>query len=218
LLLFLNPLFKWIETVLVNFIGDIVIYTASDARSRFYDARLRILDGAVEALRGLLEEGRYGRVIVAGHSLGSVIAFDALNRLNQMMNLGVVDARLAKKIQDFVTFGSPLDKIAFFFRERTRDDEYIRRQILQHFHSFKARPLSEQPNPKEISDPFRALLEHVRWINFWDPADPISGCLDFYRVDQNVMFSMGKSSFAAHSAYWEWMEMHEQIIREAGWG
>jgi pimeloyl-ACP methyl ester carboxylesterase len=199
--LFLNPLFRWIRKELIDYIGDIVIYTASDVRSKFHSARESILDGAVQKIQSLLLDPAIDEIVVAGHSLGSVIAFDAMNRINRNMNMGVVDRSLARKFTRFVTFGSPLDKIAFFFREHTPPDEYLRRQILQHHHSFKARPLDEQPNPRELADPFARYLDHVWWSNLWDRNDPVSGHLDFYDVDENIEVSSGKHGAAAHHDY-----------------
>lgn len=213
LLFLFNPIFKWIRKTLVDFIGDIVIYTSTDIKSQFYEVRKQILDGAVKELESLLLDKRYKRIIVAGHSLGSVIGFDTLNRINQGMNVGRISPNLAQKIKGFVTFGSPLDKIAFFFREHTPDDQYLRRQILMHYHSFKAKPLSEQPNPKEVSNPFKEYLDDAYWINFWDTEDKVSGQLDFYRVNENVRLEMKKGVAKAHSAYWECAPLYERIKR-----
>lgn len=212
LAVFLNPLFRWLRTTLIDFIGDIVIYTSTDMKSQFYTVRKQILDGAVEELKALLQDKCYRRILIVGHSLGSVIGFDALNRINHEMNTGSIATRLASRITGFVTFGSPLDKIAFFFREHTPDDEYLRRQILTHYHSFKAKPLSEQQNPRELSNPFTEYLDHVHWVNFWDAEDKVSGHLDFYRVDENVQLKMKKGELHAHGGYWEYAEMYRKIL------
>lgn len=59
----------------------------------------------------------YDQVILAGHSLGSVVAYDALDRLSNDLNTG--NWRFPKdkreRLPGLVTFGSPLDKIALFF-------------------------------------------------------------------------------------------------------
>ncbi|MDD8018477.1 MAG: hypothetical protein PHP42_08890 [Bacteroidota bacterium] len=212
LIMVLNPVMQWVEQQMIDYIGDVVIYTSADKRSKFYEVRADILNGAVDELTALLNDPKYTQVIVAGHSLGTVIAFDALNRINHEMNTGTVDRKLARKITGFVTFGSPLDKIAFFFREHTPNEEYLRRQILNHYHSFKAKPLTEQPNPKELSNPFLPLLDHVYWINFWDPEDKVSGQLDFYRVDKNIQLALEKNVLSAHTAYWQHQEMYRIIL------
>jgi len=211
---FLNPLFRWIRAELIGYVGDIVVYTASDERSQYHQAREAILNGAVQAIRGMLDDPAVFQVVVAGHSLGSVIAYDALNHINQAMNTGEISPMLAKKIHGFVTFGSPLDKIAFFFREHTPEDEYLRRQILDHYHSFKAKPLDEYHNPRTLSNPLQRYLEHVEWVNFWDRNDPISGCLDFYAVDENIELSMGKSITETHTWYLQSGEMTGTLLKK----
>ena len=184
--------------------------------------RKAILDGAVNALRYLLEpakatgpyrpeDWRYDRVILAGHSLGSQISFDAINRLNHLVHQGELrgcdnegyftdgTARLKlqnmKQISDMlcglVTFGSPLDKMAFFFREQTEKDEYLRRQLIEHFHGFKQRPWSERetdPSKRLVAPPqlFSRLFDDIRWRNYYDRGDLVSGALDYYQKVVNV--------------------------------
>ncbi|MCP4156386.1 MAG: hypothetical protein GY757_52220, partial [bacterium] len=84
---------------MTNRIGDIVVYNTVDAKSKFYQVRKSILYGAVKALRHLVEPSekengeyfsRYERVIVAGHSLGSQLAFDAINSLNHLVTQGKI--------------------------------------------------------------------------------------------------------------------------------
>jgi len=210
----LNPIFRWIKQSIVDFIGDIVAYTSIDINSKFYNVRISILEESVAELTAILENPKYDQVIVAGHSLGSVIAYDTLNRINQNMNLKLIDPKYAKKIKGFVTFGSPLDKIAFFFREHTPDSQYLRRQILNNYHSFKARVLYTQPNPKTLTDPFQSFLDHVYWINFWDPKDVVSGHLDFYRVDLNMPMNFEVPPLKAHMAYWDTPAMYEKILQQ----
>ena len=59
------------------------------------------------------------KIIIVGHSLGSVIAFDTLNRITHAANIDQEKWRSVGKIEGLITFGSPLDKLAFSFREHT---------------------------------------------------------------------------------------------------
>jgi hypothetical protein len=219
-------LLHWVETrevsALANVVGDIAIYNTTDAKSRFYSVRRAILDGAVNALRYLVEptcaagpyrpeDWRYDRVILAGHSLGSQISFDAINRLNHLVHQGEVrgcdgsgcftDGSAPLKIQSgghisemlcgLVTFGSPLDKMAFFFREQTEKEQYLRSQIIEHFHGFKQRTWSEQETDgakRLVATPqlFSRLFDDIRWRNYHDRGDLVSGSLDFYEKVVNV--------------------------------
>ena len=197
--------------------GDVVIYTESDFRSRNYVIRQRVLGGAVEELRLLLENDDYERIVVVGHSLGSLIAYDALNRINHDMNVaGGIDPNLATKIVGLVTFGSPLDKIAFFFREGTPEEAFARRQLLAHFHGFKSLGLSEVHEPVPIDNPIEPLLDKARWLNFYHPKDQVAGPLDAYDVDRNILCDEKKvrSSAQAHEIYWEYDPMYEDIAEE----
>ncbi|PYJ96833.1 MAG: hypothetical protein DME23_18650 [Verrucomicrobia bacterium] len=209
-------------TAIANVIGDIAIYNTTDAKSKFYAVRKAILDGAVNVLRYLLEPVKatgpylpedwpYGRVILADHSLGSQISFDAINRLNHLVHQGELrgcdnegyftDGTARLKLQNMkhisdtlcglVTFGSPLDKMAFFFREQTEKDEYLRRQLIEHFHGFKQRPWSERetdPSKRLVAPPqlFSRLFDDIRWRNYYDRGDLVSGALDYYQKVVNV--------------------------------
>ncbi len=125
-----------ISEPLLRVLQDITIYCTTDTRSKYYQIRQEVLQGAVEQLKLLLEMDYH--IIIVGHSLGSVIAYDALNRLIADMNTaGGIHPKYAQRIIGLVTFGSVLDKVAFFFQEHTADEQYVRRQILNHFHIFR---------------------------------------------------------------------------------
>ena len=199
--------------VIVDYIGDIAIYTTTDEKSKHYAVRRRILDALVGQLKLLLPA--YDSVVLAGHSLGSVIAFDALNRVNVHMNAGLMDHHFSDRIAGLVTFGSPLDKIAFFFRERTLKQYWIRRQVLSHFHGYRHRDLDLDDSGRPLSNPIAPLLDAgSKWINFWDPHDHVSGPLDFYAVDENIQYDHGQTQLdRAHGAYFANPQMFEHIIR-----
>jgi hypothetical protein len=200
--------------LVVDYVGDVALYTTMDVKSKRYQIRSRILEESVKLLKGLLEE--YDRIVVVGHSLGSVIAFDTLNLVNLAMNTGAIPPDQRARIIGLVTFGSPLDKIAFFFREHTPDDQSLRRQILAHLHSFKGRDLDFRKNARVVANPIATYLEHVRWLNFWDPEDPVSGHLDFYDIPDkdNVRYDMHKPWGVAHLGYWTYRPMYERIAHE----
>jgi len=212
----IKPLLSVASKVIVDLLGDVVIYTTADVRSRNYEIRQKVLRGAVEELRLLLENNYYEQIIVVGHSLGSVIAYDALNRITHDMNAkGGISPELAPKIVGLVTFGSPLDKIAFFFQEHTADEEYVRRQILAHFHGFKSLPLPGDQKPISIENPIQPYLDGARWLNFYHLQDPISGPLDAYRVDRNICCEKEvQRPDEAHSCYWTCDQMYRDIAAE----
>ena len=90
--------------------------------------------------------------LVAGHSLGSQVAYDCINKLNLLINQEQIEhynyraectllkykgLKIDNQLSGFITFGCPLDKIIFFLRENVPDNEYVRQQMLDHFHGFQ---------------------------------------------------------------------------------
>lgn len=63
-------------TILTDTFVDVARYL--DRSPRSYAVRRDIREGMVDLLRGIHEDGRYSRVIVAAHSLGGYIAYDGL--------------------------------------------------------------------------------------------------------------------------------------------
>ncbi|MCK4860027.1 MAG: hypothetical protein KAS87_05670 [Candidatus Omnitrophica bacterium] len=202
---------------LVDSLGDIALYTSADRKSEYFDVRQAILKEAVEKAKFLIENKEYERVILAGHSLGSVIAYDTLSRLNKEMN---VDSRLreyASKLKGLITFGSPLDKIAFFFDEKiNKKKQNIRYAIVSQLNGFKRVNVDTTTLDKGIEQYF----EHVKWLNFWSGQDPVSGHLDIYRDVKNIVINFSErikgrkriTPQKAHLLYWQSEEMYRKII------
>lgn len=213
----LSTLITWLLSRAARFMsdmmGDVVIYSTADVRSVNYAIRQRLLAGAVDELKMLLKDDDYEQIIVAGHSLGSVIAYDALNRIIMDVNtVGGVSHKQAQKIAGLVTFGSPLDKVAFFFREQTGEGEFVREQILMHLHGFKGLPADGRDQIVSIDNPVESSLDRAQWLNFYHLNDPVSGSLDAYAVDHNIRSDVpAKRSSDAHAAYWTDDKMFEKI-------
>jgi len=223
-----------VEKAAKDFLGDLVRYLDLDPRSKHFETRQKVINGALEELIELMKSD-YEQIIVAGHSLGSVIAYDALNRIIQQVNVGKIKEKEASKIIGLVTFGSPLDKIALFFRERVKRDKEVQRQILANLHGFKTRSLVEEEWDIDIGNPMDFVLSDTRWLNFYHDKDLVSGRLDLYdlksqpphslksrRKDGNISIVKEFSRTRAHSCYWgEHMgtdkgtnQMYEDIIKE----
>lgn len=250
---------------ITNIIGDVVVYNVTDPKSKFYSVRRAIRNGALDALRYLVEKpdnsgfsmeelkadlkkGRmhkndyyekleaqspaYPNIIVAGHSLGSQVAYDAINSLNIMMNQGEIanyDRRgkclwgkkkgVCDQLKGFITFGSPLDKIIFFLRENVPDSQYLRQQLLDQFHNFKihnpnaSNNESTNKNYVTLAPVLKSLFEEVQWRNYYDNKDYVSGGLDYYGLLTNIdcRFKAAKSGFT-HSDYWECHGFYEDIV------
>jgi hypothetical protein len=79
-----------------SYVGDAAIYL--NPHPRTVEARNDIRTAGVALLERLHEDGRYARIVVAGHSLGSVIAYDILgfawNRASERWRRRVQDGEL----------------------------------------------------------------------------------------------------------------------------
>lgn len=202
---------RWISDMM----GDVVIYTTSDVRSHRYAIRQMVLNAAVQELKCLLQRDDFDHIIIVGHSLGSLIAYDAINRIIADLNAGNgVRLEQARKIAGLVTFGSPLDKVAFFFRDQANDDAFLRHQILIHQHGFRRRPFPDERYPVVIGDPSTLRLDWTRWLNFYHLKDPIGGHLDAYQVNENILCDAPVAGAVdAHSSYWFHGPTYTEICR-----
>lgn len=206
--MFLNHTRRKLERLLIQYLGDVVIYTNPDRKALHYEIRQKIIQGLKMHIDTILQDDRYTSMLLIGHSLGSVIAYDVLNEIHTTP--GVREHH--KKLQGFITLGSPLDMFAFFFRE-AKKEYYIRRQILENIYCFKARRLDLRERSIEVFSAVPHHLDHVYWINFWDQKDPIGGHLMFYDVDENIHFIMEKSrGGATHVAFWDHDPMYMKIL------
>lgn len=161
-----------VRGILVQFPGDVAIYVASQKLDRFDKIRKEIKGIAFESLSTLYTavsaDGvtpEYSKIAVVGHSLGSVVAYDTLNRLLNLDDLAGNPVHVADRTCLLETFGSPLDKIAFFFSIQGKDSHHFREQLasvvqplIQGYQKFRRFP----------------------WINVYSLNDVISGHLDFY--------------------------------------
>jgi hypothetical protein len=198
--------------VLTAYVADVAVYVAADAKSKNYAARTSILQGSSAALARLLADDQYDRVILAGHSLGSVIAYDTLNELLAQCNgaPGPLDDRPGlplqlpqlQKLAGLLTFGSPLDKIYYFFRQHVKDDQAIRAQILSMLYSFRKTPSGRDYTPFEFDYRF-SQLDQLVWLNAYAHMDPVSARLKFYELDDaNQQSFPYRVPGLAHLSYW----------------
>ena len=210
-----SHLLKKAMGVLIDYLGDVVVYTTTDRKAEHFVIRQKILRDSRLALEALLANPRYDRVLVAGHSLGSVIAYDTLNRMHKAPPLTEADGAKVdyKKLKGLITFGSPLDKIAFFFRDEIDDEQWVRAQIINNLHSFMRREtlFESQRGAVDLADETSANLKDVVWLNFYDYQDPISGHLDVY-LAENKRVDTGLGFGAAHLGYWNCGAMYQQSL------
>ena len=213
----------YIRKILVEYVGDIAVYVTADEKSEHYKARSQILKESTAALRRLLVSSEnYDQVIVAGHSLGSVIAYDTINRVvNETLALPGSPASATSltrsqldRLLGLVTFGSPLDKIYYFFRRQVDEDQAIRAQTLSFIHGFRRRKSYRRYDPYGMTfgppgtpvgdaSSHPELRKEFRWLNVWAQMDPVSGFLNHYLIDRRDQQHCWYGLWGvAHVAYW----------------
>lgn len=184
---------------LVASLGDVSLYVAADEKSDLHEARATILRESASFLTWLLE--KYPVVYVAGHSLGSVIAYDTLNQLQRDARVQPPNDALKsfKNLQGLFTFGSPLDKIDYFFRVRVGASQKVRGQLLASLHGLRRASTSRDYKPYEFEPYLIPRPTGFWWANYHAPLDPVSGRLDRYMPDEQCR--MPYRGLWVHSRY-----------------
>ena len=212
LTVFLRSRTRWL---VIGYLMEIANYTSPHEKPGNFRLRQEILKECQSLLEAILNDEGYQCVVIAGHSLGSVIAYDTLNRVNIAVNFKSGKAIPYHKIAGLITFGSPLDKIAFYFREHTAQAQSLLRQINEHLHSFKAKQLDTLRSEFPLSDPIEDKLAGVPWVNYFSTKDPIRGHIDLFEIPQedNVHLELKESWGVAHIGYWTHEPFYADIVR-----
>jgi len=208
-----------VRTLMVQYVGDVAAYVALQTLDRFNTIRQRIKQIALDSARAVYlaqENGEflYDRIAVVGHSLGSVIAYDTLNALLNAEKLSHTKLKIAERTCLLETFGSPLDKIAFFFSFQGSDTFHIREQLAA----------AVQPLITDYEE-FRKFP----WINIYSRNDIVSGKVALYDLPQQgqteamqaLIRQRGVQRFrdldaivplVAHVAYWKNAPVWEKLL------
>ena len=160
-----------VRWALIEYVGDVTAYIAAYSVSKFWKLRQDIRDVAMKVTRAVYraknDEGNeflYHKIIVVGHSLGSVISYDTLNALLLESMHSQQPLNVPERTRMLLTFGSPLDKTAFLFR------------TLKDMHSQIREVGAAAVQPLIANYSYRP----AEWVNLWSRADIISGELDYY--------------------------------------
>src|SRR5579872_329244 len=218
-----------VRWALIEYVGDVTGYIAAYSVSKFWKLRQDIRDAAMKVTRAVYrarQEGKdeflYDKIVVVGHSLGSVISYDALNSLLLEASLSSDPLFVPERTRMFLTFGSPLDKTAFLFR------------TLKDMHSAVREVGAAAVQPMIADYAFRPQ----EWVNLWSPADIISGHLDYYdlptaanakikepaalravpliyerRRVRNEIDRWARTPLRAHVEYWTGATFAEELVR-----
>lgn len=193
--------------IITNYIGDLAIYLSSNEVNKFFVIRQKIKDIVRTIFRTVYEatvpgdsEGNstllYDKIVIVAHSLGSVIAYDVLNELiaHELVASESNHSEAARRTELFVTFGSPLDKTAFFFQSQLNQAQFR-----------DALAVTKQPMICDYK--YRPNF----WVNIHSPQDIISGKLDLYdrkerqnhpKAIKNVIDADADVYLLAHNQYW----------------
>ncbi|HEX8252272.1 MAG TPA: hypothetical protein VF846_03910 [Thermoanaerobaculia bacterium] len=201
---------------LVQYVGDVAAYVGGTSLDRFDTIRERIKDctsRTANAIYRAEENGAfaYRNVAIVGHSLGSVAAYDCLNRMLNEDAHAKGALRVAERTTGLVTFGSPLDKTAFLFETNVATRTAARAAL-----AATVQPMIAHPQTLSIP-----------WTNIYSPWDIISGDLNFYgraesvppknRVENLVDYD-AVAPLGAHTEYWDndlvWMKVNAILPRQ----
>lgn len=159
-----------ITRFLTDYLGDVEAWATYEETDVKHVARNKVLDESLHILTHVLSDPACERVAIVAHSLGTSVAHDALLALNRRnMALRPKDPIAGPvplhKIEHFVTMGSPIDKIEYFFESYSSTSHRYKRVIEALRGDIGTAPFTRNKKP------------FVHWINFWDQGDPISGAL-----------------------------------------
>jgi hypothetical protein len=203
---------------IIEFVGDVAAYISPYKDSKFDELRQKIQTVGLTMGKVVYGFGPaapnvpfYRKVVMVGHSLGSVLAYDTLNA---MINLDNVSApanqrAVAQRTSALITFGSPLDKTAFIFRMQPNNEkDWIREHLAA----------SVQPLILSYRD-FR--LPTFSWTNLWSRMDVVSGSLEYYDAVpfshplhvQNKRDPQAWVPLLAHTQYWNGKLLHDTLYR-----
>jgi len=217
-------LLRSVRNLIIQYVGDVIIYVSSQDLNRWCELRGKIQDTVLKTAKQIYSAGKdgsnsdgdhmpYDEVVIVGHSLGSVVAYDTLNAL---INWDEVEMNNTMQVQPrtrhLITFGSPLDKTAFLFRTQVKEPFPIREAM-----AARKQPL--------ILDYARYRpLGRFEWVNIHSSADIISGELEYYDYKdesnpqdfnpiRNERDQDARIPLVAHVQYWENDLLHKELYR-----
>jgi hypothetical protein len=211
----------YVRYFLIEYVGDVAAYVSPYKDSKFDQLRQQIQKVGLDVGKVIYGFGapqdavpHYRKIVVVGHSLGSVLAYDTLDALINTDSVSApADRRnVVARTRALITFGSPLDKTAFIFRmQPDNEQDWIREQMVA-----SAQPL--------ILDYPLYRPDTFRWVNIWSRMDIISGELNYYDDPDDPALTPNKPPgvvnmrdpkawipFYAHVQYWNNPRLREQL-------
>lgn len=212
---------------IIEYVGDVAAYISPYKDSKFEELRQKIQRVGLDVGKVIYGFGlpdvavpHYEKIVIVGHSLGSVLAYDTLNVLINLDNTSdAADQRyVVSRTRALLTFGSPLDKTAFIFRMQAKSPEaWIREQLAASVQPLILDYARYRPIPPIVPPP------GFEWLNIWSRMDIISGELNYYddpalppnrrpgvinQTDPHAWIPL-----VAHIQYWTSPLLREQLYR-----
>lgn len=153
------------------FLSDVVFWTTTFEKDVRYRKRKDILKAAEDTIAHVLRDPDCERVVVVAHSLGTAIAYETLLNLGRKLSAQRNDRAAGpsgwenlRKISHLLTFGSPIDRINYFFQRGV-------------WGSYRFNGFSDELQGHCFDLPFRDADRQIQWINVRDRADPVASRL-----------------------------------------
>lgn len=223
-------LLRKFRNFVLQYIGDVAIYVSGNEVNRFWRIREEIKDIGYQiakivytsiklpqsdndAVNDLTKPGAmdielaYRKVVIVGHSLGSVLAYDTLNTIVRNDQILSDSMCALARTEALITLGSPLDKTAFLFRQ------HLKNAVVREAMANAVQPLVQ-------SYAFRPGW----WINIFNHGDIVAGSLEYYD-DPNCTNAQRRvrnfqdeekiwNPLSAHIGYWN-RTMTKEILYKA---
>lgn len=176
------------RSFLSDYLGDVQFWSTYEETDEKHKKHAEIVNRTTATIKHVLIDPDCRRVVIVAHSLGASVAYDGLLALGRMNQTGVTDwtdadqlRTLAKtplpldKIDTFITMGNPVDKVHYFFESHKGPNHRYIRVVDQVRGDMGKVPFATQ-TCFEPNNPWSGHgLALIRWVNFWDEADIISG-------------------------------------------
>lgn len=189
-----------VRRFLIQYAGDVAAYLQPQVVDRFFELRKEIKNVVWKAVRAVYRQTEYHDIVPVGHSLGSVVVYDALNRRLIDRALDTEQSpEVVTRTRLLLTFGSPLDKTAFMFGTQSNGTEALAALV---------QPLITEPSLRPA------------WVNIYSNWDIIGGKLDYYDPVEgpkphaviNIKDDKATTLLAAHVEHWRNPKVFETII------
>lgn len=214
----LAGVFLVVRRFLVQALGDVAAYVSTHKLDRFNELRAKVKQEVRTVAEAIYDEDvdgtPYEGVYIVGHSLGSAVAYDALNGLifADTQDDGGKPRDVLGRTKLLLTFGSPLAKLAFMYGTQRRKTTETREAM-----AAAVQPLIQSYDNRTMD-----------WVNVRSPSDVIAGHLgewfdqeeskapkDARRV-VDVRDVHVRTPLMAHNEYWRtptvWRILRERLV------